>query len=243
MSQLTGKVAVVTGGSRGIGLAVAGELVARGVHVVIAGRSTTALDEALSRLAALSVSDGPTGDVETVEADVGDPVQATLPITRAAERFGGLDILINNAGVGRFGKVSDLSLDDWREVIDTNLNGVFYCTRAAIPFLRQREGGWIINVSSLAGSHPFATGAAYCASKAGLDAFTTALMEEVRHDDIRVSSVAPGSVGTGFAGERREAAVWKLTAGDVARAVIDLLHHDPRSLPSRIELRPAKPRK
>ena len=243
MSQLTGKVAVVTGGSRGIGLAVAGELIACGAHVVIAGRSTVALDEAVSRLSALSASDGPTGDVEAVQADVGDSTQATLPITCAAERFGGLDILINNAGVGRFGEVADLSPDDWREVLDTNLNGVFYCTRAAIPLLRKRRGGWIINVSSLAGSHPFAGGAAYCASKAGLDAFTTALMQEVRHDDIRVSSVAPGSVGTGFAGERREAAAWKLTASDVARTVIDLMQHDPRSLPSRIEIRPAKPRK
>ena len=165
-------------------------------------------------------------------------------ISSTVNRFGGIDIVINNAGVGIFEDVADQSVEDWERVIGTNLSGVFYCCRAAVPYLRERGGGWIINVSSLAGSHPFATGAAYCASKAGLDAFTTALMQELRFDGIRVSSVAPGSVGTSFAGGSRHAVEpWKLTANDVAKVVVDLLGHDTRSLPSRVEIRPSQPNK
>ena len=165
-------------------------------------------------------------------------------ISSTVEKFGGVDIVINNAGVGIFEDVSEQSVEDWDCVISTNLSGVFYCCQAAIPYLRERGGGWIINVSSLAGSHPFATGAAYCASKAGLEAFTTALMQELRFDGIRVSSVAPGSVSTSFAGGSRHAAEpWKLTPADVAKAVVDLLGHDTRSLPSRMEIRPSQPNK
>ena len=165
-------------------------------------------------------------------------------ISSTVDKFGGVDIVINNAGVGIFEDVSGQSVEDWDRVIGTNLSGVFYCCSAAIPYLRERGGGWIINVSSLAGSHPFATGAAYCASKAGLEAFTTALMQELRFDGIRVSSVAPGSVSTSFAGGSRHAAEpWKLTPADVAKAVVDLLGHDTRSLPSRMEIRPSQPNK
>ena len=137
-----------------------------------------------------------------------------------------------------------MSLDDWRQIIDTNLSGVFYCTRAAIPAMKARGGGFIINISSLAGKNAFTGGAAYCASKAGLNAFSEALMQEVRHDNIRVSYVMPGSVSTGFGdhGSSGEAD-WKLTPEDVARVVVDLIAHDARSLPSRVELRPSRPRK
>jgi 3-oxoacyl-[acyl-carrier protein] reductase len=129
-------------------------------------------------------------------------------------------------------------------VIETNLSGVFYCCRAAIPRLLSRGGGWIINISSLAGKNPFVGGSAYCASKSGLNAFSEALMQEVRYDNIRVSYVMPGSVSTGFGGRGEQGtADWKLASEDVAQVVIDLISHPARSLPSRVELRPSKPRK
>ena len=242
--SLGGKVAIVTGGSRGIGLAIATALVAQRVDVVVVGRSPDALSTACSLLAKVPGTNGSPGRVESVQADVGDASQAHRAIEHAIKQFGGLDVLINNAGVSRFQNLAELSVDDWREVIGTNLDGAFFCCRAALPALRQRGGGWIINVSSLAGSHPFAGGAAYCASKAGLDAMSEALMQEVRHDKIRVSLVVPGSVDTRFVdSDRPDAGRWKLSADDVARVVVDLLGHDPRSLPSRVEIRPSRPRK
>lgn len=242
-ARFAGSVAVVTGGSRGIGRAVAASLLQCGADVLISGRSAEALAEAASALA--GSTGGAAGRLETVAADVRRPADAELLIGAAVDRFGGVDILINNAGVGHFEAVAEQSVDDWAQIIETNLSGVFYCCRAAMPALRRRGGGWIINISSLAGSHPFANGAAYCASKAGLDAFSAALMQEVRFDGIRVSVVAPGSVGTAFAGsdDRHAAAPWKLTASDVAQVVVDLLRHESRSLPSRVDIRPSQPRK
>src|SRR2546428_12984342 len=137
-----------------------------------------------------------------------------------------------------------MSPEQWAEVIDTNLTGVFYVCHAAIPHLRRRGGGSIINISSLAGKNAFTTAAAYCASKAGLNAFSEALMQEVRYDDIRVSYVMPGSVATGFSsGDASKGADWKIAPEEVAEVVVNLLRHDPRSLPSRVELRPSKPKK
>ena len=165
-------------------------------------------------------------------------------MAKAIDTFGRLDVLINNAGVRLFQPLAEQSVADWQTVIETNLSGVFFACRAAIPLLQRGGGGWIINISSLAGSHPFAGGAAYCASKAGLNSLTEALMQELRHDDIRVSCVAPGSVDTHFGGGHRGAsASWKLDQDDVARVVVDLLKHNPRSLPSRVEIRPSRPRK
>lgn len=243
-ARFRGLAAVVTGGSRGIGRAVAESLLRRGADVLIAGRAAGPLAAAAADLARVAASAG-AGRIETLAADVRRPADAERLVAAAADRFGGVDVLVNNAGVGRFEAVAEQSIDDWAQVIETNLSGVFYCCRAAIPVLRRRGGGWIVNVSSLAGSYPFANGAAYCASKAGLDAFTAALMQEVRFDGIRVSAVAPGSVGTAFAGsdDRHAAAPWKLAAEDVAQVVVDLLSHEARSLPSRVEIRPSQPRK
>ena len=241
-SNLAGRAAIVTGGSRGIGLATAIALRSAGAGVLICGRSADTLETAAARIATATAS--PAGRVVTAVADVRDPEQAQRLIDSAVEQLGGVDILINNAGVGRFSPLADLTIEDWRETVDTNLSGVFYCCRAVIPVMKKRRGGWIINVSSLAGKYPFAGGAAYCASKAGLNAFTEALMQEVRRDGIRVSCVLPGSVDTEFAGNKpSEDAGWKLAASDVAQTVVDLLRHPPRSLPSRVELRPSVPRK
>ena len=230
-------VGVVTGGSKGIGLAVARAFLDRGMQVAISARSEADLQKATK---ALNGGDA----VLTVRADVRDPADAQRLVDETVTRFGGLDVLVNNAGVGKFSHVADMSLDDWRQIIDTNLNGVFYCSRAAIPAMKARGAGFIINISSLAGKNPFIGGAAYCASKAGLNAFSEALMQEVRYDNIRVSYVMPGSVSTGFGdhGSSGEAD-WKLTSEDVARVVVDLIAHDARSLPSRVELRPSRPRK
>jgi len=243
--QLEGQAAVVTGGSRGIGLAIAQSLVAEGVDVLICSRSAEDLSEALRRSAEQNTADASHGRLESFAADVCDPAQMAAVVARAVEVFGQLDILVNNAGVGRFGQVGEMSIEDWKTVVETNLSGAFFACHAAIPVLRRGGGGWIVNIGSLAGSHPFVGGSAYCASKAGLDALSEVLMQEVRHDNIRVSCVAPGSVSTGFAGGAAEAepTAWKLAAGDVSRAVVDLLRHDPRSLPSRVEIRPSRPRR
>src|SRR6185312_9812544 len=142
----------------------------------------------------------------------------------AVARFGGLDILINNAGLGVFADVAEMTSQQWSEVIDTNLTGVFNACHAAIPQLRRRKGGFIINISSLAGKNAFAGGAAYCASKAGLNAFSESLMQELRYDDIRVSYVMPGSVATDFSsGDASKGADWKIAPEDVAEIVVDLL--------------------
>ena len=238
--SLAGRVALVTGGSRGIGLATALALRAEGADVAICGRSETSLNRAGARIAQ---SPG-RGLVSTVVADVRRHDEAERLMRTVVEELCSLDILVNNAGVGRFAPMPDLSVEAWVETMETNLSGVFYCCRAAIPGMQSRGGGWIVNVSSLAGKHPFAGGAAYCASKAGLNALTESLMQDVRGDGIRVSCVLPGSVNTEFGGSRPSAdADWKLDASDVARAVVDLLRHPARSLPSRVEMRPSVPRK
>jgi NAD(P)-dependent dehydrogenase (short-subunit alcohol dehydrogenase family) len=164
-------------------------------------------------------------------------------VDETARRQGGIDILVNNAGVGWFGSLESQGHDDWRRVIDTNVTGIFNCCKAAIPHLRRRGGGYIINISSLAGSNPFVGGASYCASKAAVDALSEALMQEVRHDGIRVSYIKPGSVNTDFMGQADPENEWKLRPEDVAQVVVDLVSHDPRSLPSRVEMRPSRPPK
>jgi NAD(P)-dependent dehydrogenase (short-subunit alcohol dehydrogenase family) len=239
MQSLSGIVALVTGGSRGIGLAIARALVADGVQVAVTGRSDAHLSAARPQIEAA----GP-GSVETLQADVRRHPDIKRAVDATAARFGGLDILVNNAGVGVFTAVQSMTPEQWNEVIDTNLTGVFNACQAALPHLRRRGGGFIINISSLAGSNPFADGAAYCASKAGLNAFSEALMQELRYDNIRVSYVMPGSVATGFSsGDAAKGADWKIAPDEVAEVVVNLLRHNPRSLPSRVELRPSKPKK
>jgi 3-oxoacyl-[acyl-carrier protein] reductase len=237
--NLRGQTAIVTGGSRGIGLAIARTLAVEGVNVAITGRSDAHLSQARPRIEGA----GP-ARVETLQADMRRYEDVERAVNATVARFGGLDILVNNAGIGIFVNVAEMAPEQWSDVIGTNLTGVFYACRAAIPHLRARGGGYIINISSLAGTNPFAGAAAYCASKSGLNAFSEALMQEVRYDNIRVTYVMPGSVATGFSNnDEAKGADWKIAADDVAGVVLGLLKQDPRSLASRIELRPSKPRK
>jgi len=239
MQSLHGKVALVTGGSRGIGLAIARALVADGARVAVTGRNAGHLSSARPAIEAA----GP-GSVETLQADVRRYGEVHRAVEAVVSRFGGLDIVVNNAGVGIFTDVASMTPDQWAEVIETNLTGVFNVCHAALPHLRRRGGAFIINISSLAGKNAFANGAAYCASKSGLNAFSEALMQEVRYDDVRVSYVMPGSVATAFSsGDAAKGADWKIAPEEVADVVVNLLRHDPRSLPSRVELRPSKPHK
>jgi 3-oxoacyl-[acyl-carrier protein] reductase len=237
MQSLSGKTAVVTGGTRGIGLAIAHALVNQGASVVVTGLNASHLDSARQALEAVA-----SGRVDARRADVRQPSEIKEVVDHAVSRFGSLDILINNAGIGVFTNVADMTSAQWSDVLDTNLTGVFNACHAAVPHMRKGGGGFIINISSLAGTNPFAGAAAYCASKAAVNAFSEALMQEVRHDGIRVSCVAPGSVSTGFAaGDASKGADWKIAPEEVADVVVNLLRHNPRSLPSRVELRPSKP--
>lgn len=235
------RVALVTGGSRGIGFAIAEALVKAGDSVAITGTSAAGVGQAAT---ALAERGGDEARVLPLACDVRDRASVEAAVHQVVSGFGGLDVLVNNAGVGVGAPIAELSEDEWDRIVGTNLTGVFHCTKAAIPHLRRRGGGWIINISSLASKNPFAGGAAYCASKAGLNAFSEALMQELRYDNIRVSYILPGSVSTGFSGRAETAgADWRLQPGDVAQAIVDLLAHPARSLPSRVEIRPSRPQK
>jgi NAD(P)-dependent dehydrogenase (short-subunit alcohol dehydrogenase family) len=234
-------VSLITGGTRGIGQALATRLLARGHRVAITGTTPSGVARAERALAEQA---GDPGRVLGLTCEVRDTSSVELTLHTVVARFGGLDVLVNNAGIGVGQPVSDLPYDEWNRIIGTNLTGVYHCCRAAIPHLVARGGGWIVNISSLASKNPFVGGAAYCASKAGLNAFSEALMQEVRHDNIRVGYVLPGSVATGFSGRTRTAgADWKLQPDDVAQVIVDLLAHPARSLPSRVEIRPSRPQK
>lgn len=233
------RVALVTGGTRGIGHAVAKALLRAGDAVAITG---TTDDGVVKAAHALSAIDG--AQVTGIVCDVRDASATQLAVQTVIAKHGGLDVLVNCAGVGVGAPVSDLPHDEWDRIIGINLTGVFHCCKAAIPHLKARGGGWIVNISSLAATNPFPGGAAYCASKAGLNAFSDALMQELRYDNIRVTSILPGSVATGFSGrESSNGADWKLLPEDVAQAIVDVLNHPARSLPSRVEIRPARPKK
>jgi len=237
-SELKDKVAIVTGGSRGIGFSVAQGLLEEGAKVYICGRDATVLQAALEKLrsAAPANVDGSAADISRYE-------DCRKLVRVAAERFGGLDILVNNAGVGILKPIDQLSVEEWDLTIQTNLCGVFYCCHEAIPLMRKRGGGYIFNISSLAGVNAFPGGTAYNASKFGLNGFSEAMMQDVRYDGIRVSYLMPGSVDTDFGvapgSKPRES--WKLTGDDVAKAVVDLYKFPPTALASRIEMRPSQP--
>jgi NAD(P)-dependent dehydrogenase (short-subunit alcohol dehydrogenase family) len=237
-NELKDKVAVVTGGTRGIGYSIAEALLAEGAKVFVCGRDQRVLKTALEKLRGA----GP-DRVDGMVADVRRYEDCRKLVHAVAERFGGLDILVNNAGVGFFKPVDQLTVEEWDTTIQTNLSGVFYCCHEAIPLLRKRGGGYIFNISSLAGVNPMPTGAAYNASKFGLNGFSEAMMQDVRYDGIRVSYLMPGSVDTDFAAApgSKSRETWKLTGEDIAKAVIDLYKFPRTALASRIEMRPSQP--
>ncbi len=240
MTAIEGKKALVTGGTRGIGRAIAGALLQKGVDVFICGTSEKRVELAVEQL-----GKGGVGRVFGTVCNVREHAQVQALVKETARRLGGLDILINNAGIGSFHSVEELHPEVWRAMLETNLSGVFYCCREAIPLMKRRGGGYIVNIGSLAGKNAFPGGAGYNATKFGLIGFSEALMQEVRYDHIRVSYVMPGSVDTEFgqAGATGAAAGWKLSARDVAETVVHLLEMDPRALASRVELRPSEPKK
>jgi 3-oxoacyl-[acyl-carrier protein] reductase len=194
-------------------------------------------------LTALRKQHGSRVEGEICDVRAAKKVHATFD--RLRRDWKGLDILVNNAGIGIFKSVADMTPAEWEASIETNLSGVFHCCREAIPLMKARGGGYIVNIGSLAGKNPFAGGAAYNASKFGLIGFSEALMQEVRYEHIRVSCIMPGSVNTEFgqSGEEDAARTWKLLPEDVAETVAHLLETDPRALPSRVEIRPSEPKK
>lgn len=235
LTSIAGKKALVTGGSRGIGRSIAELLLKAGVEVAICGRDPEGVRKAVEDLT-------PSGHVVGQPADVAKEAEVSNLFRLVDAQLRGLDILVNNAGVGIFRSVADISVDEWKAILETNLSGVFYCCREAVPRMRTRGGGFIVNVSSLAGRNAFAGGTAYNASKFGLNGFSEAMMLDLRYDNIRVSYVMPGSVDTEF-GHRSEHASWKIAPEDVAEAVLHILRQPDRTMISRIEMRPSKPPK
>jgi NAD(P)-dependent dehydrogenase (short-subunit alcohol dehydrogenase family) len=240
MESLKGKIAAVTGGTRGIGRAIVERLLREGASVALCGRTKESADRAAGELRAL-------GQVIGVGADVSRHEEVTTFFAAIDREFGGLDILVNNAGGGVFKRVAEMTPEEWHRNIDVNLNGAFYCTRTALSRFWHRGGGFVINISSLAGKNAFSGGAAYNASKFGLNGFTEALMLDHRYDNIRVCSIMPGSVDTEFTGDPGKSrpidTSWMIAPEDVAEAVALVLKMSPRTMVSRVEMRPSKPKK
>lgn len=233
---LSGKTAVVTGGTKGIGFAIAEAIAKQGANVFICARDKAEVRRAVEDLSRYGRAEGETCDVRSEE-------QVKMMLDECERVFGGIDVLINNAGMGVFGKtVEEMPSDEFRQTLETNLFGLFYACHYAIPLMKKRGGGYIINISSLAGQNPHPKMAAYNASKFGLNGFTEAMMQEVRQDNIKVSYICPGSVNTYFGGDSpSDDQAWQLQPKDIADIVIDLLNMDQRALPSKIEIRPSKP--
>lgn len=235
-TTITGKTALITGGSKGIGLGIAEALVKQGLKVAITSRSQEAADEAADQLNKL----GP-GKAIGIAADVRELAAQEVAVQRVLQEWGQLDIAIANAGLGHFASIEEMSTAHWNEVIDTNLTGVFYTTKACVPALKQ-SSGYLITIASLAGTNFFAGGSAYNASKFGLVGFTQAIMLDLRKHGIKVTTIMPGSVATHFNDHTPNAAdAWKIQPEDMGQMVVDLLRMHPRTLPSKVEVRPTIP--
>jgi len=233
--SLKNKIILVTGGSKGIGFGVAEELLKEGAKVAITSRTQASADEAAQRLKK-------SGDVLALAADVRDSDSQQNVVNKILQQWGRLDVLVANAGLGYFGSIETLTADQWNETIDTNLTGVFHSVKACIPALKESKG-YIITIASLAGTNFFAGGSAYNASKFGLVGFTQAIMLDLRAHGIKVSTIMPGSVATEFNGANPDASdAWKIQPEDIGQMVADLLKMNPRTLPSKIEVRPSQPK-
>ena len=237
MNALTNKVAYITGGSKGIGYGIAKELLSIGMRVAITSRSLPA-----AKKAAASLSKD-TSMVLALQSDVTSLENETKTVKEVIDYFGQLDVLVANAGVGHFTPIDSLSEEDWKSTIDTNLTGVFNSVKASIDALKKSKG-YIITIASLAGTNFFENGAAYNASKFGLVGFSQAIMLDLRKYDIKVTTIMPGSVATQFNNHvPNDADAWKIQPEDIGQLVANLLNMHPRTLPSKIEVRPSKPEK
>ncbi len=236
--MIENKVAVVTGGTKGIGRAIAESLLKNGAKVFICARNKPEVKRALEDLSRYGQTEGEICDVRSEE-------QVRQMLEECERVFGGVDILVNNAGIGIMNKtVEEISGDEFRQTLETNLFGVFYACHYAVPLMKKRGGGYIINISSLAGQNAHPRMAAYNASKFGLNGFSEALMQEAREHNIKVSYICPGSVNTYFGGdEPSDENSWQLQPEDISQIVLDLLNMNPRALPSKVEIRPSKPPK
>lgn len=233
------RAAIVTGGSRGIGRAVAEALLGQGWRVFLCSRNPESVEKALAEL-----GERFPGRVAGRAVDVRREEEVAGFVSWVLGAAGRIDCLVNNAGLGHFGPVDQLTGEQWREVLETNLSGAFYFLHAVAPGMRQRGEGWIFNIASLAAKNPFAGGAAYNASKFGLIGMSEAAMLDLRQDGVRVAAILPGSVDTGFGGGlRRDDRSWMLAPEDVAAMVLHLLSYPPRALPSLVEMRPSRPPK
>ena len=236
MENLTNKVVLITGGSKGIGYGIAESLMQQGARVAITSRSQDSADEAAAKL-----NESGQGEAIGVAADVRHMDSQQQAVDAVVDKWGQLDVLVANAGLGHFASIKEMTADQWSEVIDTNLTGVFYSIKASLDALTQSQG-YIITISSLAGTNFFAGGSAYNASKFGLTGFTQSVMLDLRQDGIKVTTIMPGSVATHFNGHQPSGDDnWKIQIEDMGQLVVDLLRMHPRTLPSKVEVRPSKP--
>ncbi len=238
MTNLQGKTALITGGSKGIGYGIAESMLKEGMNVAITSRHADSAEAAASQLSGIG-----SGKLITIVADVRDFEAQQKAVAKTLEAFGSLDVLIANAGLGHFAPITTLTPEQWHETIDTNLTGVFYSLKASLDALTQSKG-YFISIASLAGTNFFASASAYNASKFGLVGFTQAVMLDLREAGIKCSTIMPGSVATHFNHhEPNPADHWKIQPEDIGQMVVDLLKMNPRTLPSKIEVRPSQPPK
>lgn len=227
------KVVYITGGTKGIGKGIAQALLEQGYKVAISGRNIDTVNEAISEL-------GHTDNVLAIQSDVRKYEDEEKAVEQIIQKFGKLDIVIANAGVGIFSSIEDMSLEDWNTMIDTNLTGVFHTLKASVKQLKQNKG-YYISIASLAGINFFANGSGYNASKFGVVGFTQAAMLDLRNADVKVTTILPGSVTSNFNNHQpSDADHWKIQPEDMGQLVVDILAMNPRVLPSKIEVRPTK---
>lgn len=238
MTEMKDKIAFITGGSKGIGYGIAQALGSKGMKVAITGRNKEDLDKAVDTLSRDTGS-----SFLGLQTDVRQYNELQQAVDKVVEQWGQLDVVVANAGIGIFAPIDELSVEDWQQTIDTNLSGVFYTVKASLEALKKSKG-YLFTISSLAGTNFFANGSAYNASKFGLTGFTQAVMLDLRHHGIKVSTIMPGSVATYFNNHTPSPEDdWKIQKEDLGQMVVDLLEMNPRTLPSKVEVRPTQPPK
>lgn len=237
MNNLNNKTAFITGGSKGIGRGIAEALLQEGVNVVITGRHQESLDKVVAELNQSSNS----AEAMGIQASVGSFEEQKKAMAQAVEKFGKIEVIIANAGVGHFASIDELTIDQWNETINTNLTGVFFTAKAGLDQLKQNKG-YFISIGSLAGTNFFKGGSAYNASKFGVTGFTQAAMLDMREFGIKTTVIMPGSVATHFNGNTPgDKDAWKIQKEDIGQLVVNLLKMDERALPSKVEIRPSFP--